>query len=54
MLVYQEYARKLIARDGLEQIVHYLMNISVLILYPRVISIYQIYTSPLKTEYKSG
>lgn len=32
----------LIVRDGLEPIVHYLMDLSVLILYPRVISIYQI------------
>ena len=31
-----------IARDGLEPRVHYLMDFSVLILYPRVISIYQI------------
>ena len=31
-----------IARDGLEPIVHYLMDFSVLILHPRVISIYQI------------
>ena len=32
----------LIVRDGLEPIVHYLMDLSVRILYPRVISIYQI------------
>ena len=31
-----------IARDGLESIVHYLMDFSVLILYLRVINIYQI------------